>query len=189
MNCGPKFSCNSLETEKVMNSSVIQMMATARSAMTESAFQQVGSVLSKAKNDAREEAQRKSSLDVKILIGKLESGAPLTQQEVATARAWVVGDAENYTKLENNFQDWLAEYDRLEKTLADYAARDCTPDDLMKLEAILEDAVRTTYDIANFLEKQDRIHKFDSALAEDLDENERNLLVDVLTNKLQSARY
>jgi hypothetical protein len=172
-----------------MNSKVINMMANARTAMTESAFQQVGSVLSEAKNNAREEAQRKSSLDVKILIDKLQSDQPLSPTDIAMVRSWVVGDAESYTKMENNFQEWLSEYDRLEQTLADYAAKDNTPDDLLKLEAILEDAVRTSYDIANFLEKQERINKFNAALADQLDENERCLLVDVLSNQLQSARY
>jgi hypothetical protein len=172
-----------------MNSKVIDMMDGARNAMTESAFQQVGSVLSEAKNCVREESQRKSSFDVKMLIDKLEAGEPLSPTDLATVRAWVVGDAESYTKMENNFQDWLAEYDRLEQAMADYANKDCSPDDLLKLEAILEDAVRTSYDIANFLEKQERVKKFDAALADQLDESERAVLVDVLRNKLDSSRY
>jgi hypothetical protein len=172
-----------------MNYDVIETMANARNTMTESAFQQAGSVLSEAKNYAREEAQQKSSEDVKLVIEKLHSGEPLAPQEIALIRAWIVGDAESYTKMENNYQDWLAEFDRLESVLAEYQERDGSPEELLKLQGILEDAVRVSYDIANFLEKQYRIGKFDSAVANELDERERSLLVDVLTHKLQSAAY
>ena len=103
-----------------MNLMVTRTMANVRSAMTESAFQQVGSVVSEAKNAAREEAQVKTSSEMKNIIDKLQSGESITSQELALVRAWVIGDAESYAKMENNFQDWLCEYDRLENTLADF---------------------------------------------------------------------
>jgi hypothetical protein len=173
----------------MMNLDVTKAMADARTTMTENAFQQAASVVSDAKNAVREKAQQKTFSEMKTILGKLQSNAPVTNQEVALIRAWVVGDAESYTKTENNFQDWLSEYDRLEKTLADYEGTECASEDLLKLHAILEDATRISYDIANFLEKQDRIRKFESAVADGLDENERDLLVSVLTNKLKSPNY
>ena len=172
-----------------MNLMVTRTMANVRSAMTESAFQQVGSVVSEAKNAAREEAQVKTSSEMKNIIDKLQSGESITSQELALVRAWVIGDAESYAKMENNFQDWLCEYDRLENTLADFEDKDCSSEELLKLHAILEDATRVSYDIANFLEKQDRIKKFESATADGLDEDERSLLVSVLTNELRSPNY
>jgi hypothetical protein len=172
-----------------MDLNVSETMANARSVMTESAFQQVGSVLSSAQSFAREEAQHKTSSEMRNIIDKLQSGQPLATQEVALIRAWVIGDAENYTKMENNFQDWLVEFDRLQSVMASYEGRDYSPEELLKLHGILEDAVRTCYDIANFLEKQDRIKKFEAAMADGIDDDERDLLVRVLTNELQSSNY
>jgi hypothetical protein len=175
--------------EEFMNLNVTKIMANARIAMTENAFQQVGSVVSDAKNVAREEAQVKTSSEMKNILDKLQSGEPITSLETALIRAWVIGDADSYAKMENNFQDWLTEYERLEKTLAGYEGKDCSSNELLKLHAILEDAARVSYDIANFLEKKERVDKFDSAMADGLDDDERDLLLSVLTNQLHSPYY
>jgi hypothetical protein len=171
-----------------MNLNVTRTMANARAAMTDSAFQQAAAAVSNAKSAIREESQEKTSPEMEEILDKLQSGDPLTNQEVGLIRAWVIGDAESYTKMENSFQDWLSEYDRLEATLADYEKRECSSEELLKLYGILEDAARISYDIANFLEKQDRISKFESAVADGLDDRERDLLVRTLAHSLQSCQ-
>jgi hypothetical protein len=173
--------------EKAMNLEVTKAMSNARAAMTEAAFQQAASAASDAKNAVREASQEKMSLEMEEIIGKLQSDDPMTDQEVALIRAWVIGDAESYTRMENNLQDWLSEYDRLEKVLAGFERRECSAEDLLKLNGILEDATRISYDIANFLEKQDRINKFESAVADGLDDRERDLLARTLSHSLQSS--
>jgi hypothetical protein len=172
-----------------MNLAVTKAMSDARVAMTEAAFQQAASAASDAKSAVREASQEKMSLEMQDIIDKLKSGDPMTDQEVALIRAWVVGDAESYTKSENNFQDWLSEYDRLEAVLAGFERRECSAEDLLKLNGILEDATRISYDIANFLEKQDRISKFESAVADGLDDRERDLLARTLSHSLQTTCY
>lgn len=172
-----------------MNLNVTKTMANARSVLSDGAFQKAGSALSEAKNIVREEAQQQTSSELKKVINKLQSSNPMTTEEIALMKAWIVGDAIGYTKMENSFQNWLSEYERLEKSLASYENKDCSPKDLLKLHGILEDALRVSYDIANFLEKKDRINKFESAVADGLDEAERDVLVNVLTGKLQSKSY
>jgi hypothetical protein len=169
-----------------MNLNVSRAMASARQAMTDGAFQQAASQVSDAKNGVREEMQRKTSPKIEAIIANLQSGDPLTTDEVALMKEWIVGDAEGYTEMENNFQDWLSEYDRLETSLARYEGKDCTLDELSQLQGILEDATRTSYDIATFLEKQERMKRFDAAVADGLDEDERDTLARVLTEKLRS---
>ncbi len=169
-----------------MKINVANAMAKARNAMTDGAFQQVGSALAEAKHIVREEAQRKTSEEMQAIIGKLRSFAPLAAEEAALIKAWIVGDAESYIKMENNFQDWLAEYARLEQSLAGYEQKDCSAAELSQLHGVLEDAIRITYDIANFLEKQDRVKKFESALAAGLGQDGGFFLANLLANKLQS---
>jgi len=172
-----------------MNLNVAETMRHARNAMSDGAFQQAGSALSEAKNIVREEAQQKTSSQIEEIILKLQSNDPIAAEEVALIRAWVVGDARGYTQMENNFQDWLSEYERLEQSLAGYENKDCSPEDLLTLHGILEDATRVSYDIANPLEKQERIGQFESALADGLNEGERDVLARVLREKLQSPNY
>lgn len=37
---------------------------------------------------------------------------------------WIIGDAESYTRMENNFQDWLEEYRALISTLVELSRPD-----------------------------------------------------------------
>lgn len=169
-----------------MNLNVSKIMANARSAMTEGAFQQAASLTSDAKNAVREELQRATSSAIEAIIENLGSGEPITAEEVALMKAWIVGDAEGYTQMENNFRDWLSEYDRLKASLSAYEGKHCSTDELSQLYGILEDATRISYDIATFLEKQDRIKRFEAAVSDGLDEGERRILARALTEKLHS---
>lgn len=167
----------------------IKAMDDAKEAMSDGAFQQAGTALSDAKNIVREEAQKRTSDDIRKIIKKLRSDERLSSEEITLIKAWITGDATGYTKMENNFQDWLSEYERLRRSLSDYEKKACSPEDLLMLHGILEDAIRITYDIAIFLEKKDRIKKFESVVADGLDQDERQMLVKVLTRKLDSTNY
>lgn len=169
-----------------MNLAVTKTMANARSTMSDGAFQQAGSALSEAINTVREEMQKETAPKIKEIINKLKSDEPISTEEINLIKIWIVGDAEGYTKMENNLQDWITEYERLEKSLANYEKKDCSSEDLLKLLGILEDAIRVGYDIANFLEKKDRINKFESAVADGLERNGRDFLAKILFGKLQS---
>jgi hypothetical protein len=170
-----------------MNLNVTKAMANARRAMTDGAFQQAASMVSDAKNVVREEMQRQTSSKIETIIESLVSGEPITADEVALIKEWIVGDAEGYTDMENNFHDWLSEYDRLEASLAAYEGKTCSSEELTQLHGILEDATRISYDIATFLEKQERIKRFDSAVADGLNEYERDTLARLLADKVRSA--
>ena len=172
-----------------MKLDVTKAMINAKEVMSDGVFQQVGSLLSDAKNIVREEAQKRTSLEIKEIINKLQSNAHISANEIAIIRAWIVGDAIGYTKMENSFQDWISEFERLTNALASYENKDCSWEDLLNLHGVLEDATRVTYDIAIFLEKSDRIKKFESAAGDGLDKNERDMLVNILTGKLQSPDY
>jgi hypothetical protein len=172
-----------------MNLNVTTAMADARRAMTDSAFQQAASMMSEAKRAVCEEMQKETSSRIETIVENLVSDEPLSADDLALVKEWIVGDAEGYTKMENNFNDWLAEYDRLEGSLARYEGRDCSSDELLQLQGILEDATRISYDIATFLEKQERVKHFDDAVADGLDEYERDALARVLANKLRSPSY
>jgi hypothetical protein len=172
-----------------MNLKISNVMVNARNDMTDGAFQQAGCALSAAKQIVREEAQKKTSSQMKAIIDKLRTSDPISDQEASLIKTWIVGDAEGYLEMENDFPSWLSEYDRLVQSLADYEKKDCSSEELLMLRGILDDATRISYDIANYLENQGRVRKLESALADGLDERERDVLVETLFHKLNSQDY
>lgn len=172
-----------------MKIEVAKEMGHARRKMTDGAFQQAGSVLSLAKNSIREEIQTKTSATIKRIIKQLQSDERIAPQDISLIKAWIIGDAIGYTNTENDFEDWISEYKRLQHSLADYENKDCSSEELLTLLGLLEDATRITYDIANFLEKKERIQQFDTATRDGLDKNERDILAQTLIRKLHSHNY
>ena len=172
-----------------MKIDVANTMADATATMSDGAFHQAGSVLSLAKNIVREDIQKKTASDIQRIISKLRSDERLSFEEISLVKTWIIGDAIGYTKMENNFEEWISEYKRLQHSLADYEKKECSSEDLLILSGLLEDAIRITYDITNYLEKKDRIQKFDSAARDGIDKKERETLANALTRKLQSSTY
>jgi hypothetical protein len=121
----------------------------------------------------------------------LQNDKQLVAEELELIKLWIIGDAESYIKMENNFQDWIEEFKRLEMVLIQYENKDCSIPDLFEIHGILEDAIRISYDIANYLEKKERIEKFLPKLSDTntLSDKDRDILVSVLTGKLKSPDY
>ncbi|MGA1864950.1 MAG: hypothetical protein ACMUHX_07805 [bacterium] len=170
---------------------IAQIMENARKNMQDITFQQAGTVLNENKNIIREEIQKETSEEIKRIISKISSDNELTSQDLDMIELWIIGDAESYTRMENNIQDWLEEYKRLENIIRNYEGRECNVGDLVKLHGIMEDAIRVSYDIAYFLENKQRIERFESSVknATSLDEEAREFLIGILSEKLGSSDY
>lgn len=139
-------------------------MNEAEDKMLASGFIQTAGVLSGCKDAAREAIQENTKNKMSDIIDKLETDKDITSEDLCYVRLWIVGDAESHTKMENNFEEWLHEYERLKSVLAEYENKKLSADDLFSLQGVLEDATRITYDITNFLEKKERINRFKEAI-------------------------
>jgi hypothetical protein len=170
---------------------IAQIMENARTNMLDSTFQQAGSVLNENKNIIREEIQKATSEEIRVIISKLRANNALTSEDLDMIELWIIGDAESYTRMENNFQDWLEEYKRLENIVRSYEGKECTINDLFKLQGVIEDAIRVSYDIAYFLENKKRIERFESAVKNvtNLEKEAKDFLVSILIEKLESSDY
>ncbi|UCC94744.1 MAG: hypothetical protein JSW40_08000 [Candidatus Omnitrophota bacterium] len=166
---------------------ISKTMSEAQDKMTSESFMQVSVSLSHNKDDARETIQEVTSQSIKDVIGKLEKGSQLTAEELDCVRLWIIGDAEGYTEMENDFQEWLKEYRRLATVLAGYENRPIPTKELVKVHGVLEDAVRVSADIGNFLEKKERIKKFEDA-TRDFVSLDKEVLKHILESKLNSTQ-
>lgn len=117
-------------------------------------------------------------------IDHLHDGTPLTEQDTQVIRTFLIADAEHYLAQENNFDDWLAELQRLFNDLAvksDHLDRD----GIGPFRGALKDAIRLVPDIRNFLEERRRVEKFELAL-HTVDAQSRQTLARLLTEQLRS---
>jgi hypothetical protein len=136
----------------------------------------------------QEAFQASTSRDLWAIVEKLKARQPLTQPEQDLVRLWMVGDAEIYVRLENNYRDWQAEYHRLAEVLGDYAGKALDGRELMNLHGLLTDALRVTADISFYQEEKSRIDRFEAAMRS-LSSEDAELLVRLLTDKLQAAEF
>jgi hypothetical protein len=136
-------------------------------------------------NRARERFQELSAGEIKPIIQKLTNFQPLNEGEKETVRFWMVGDAESYTRMENNYKDWLAELTRLAGVLKDFEAKPETLPNLLNVYGLLRDAMRTTADIIDYLEEKARVARFEEAIKQ-LNQEDAKLIASLLRAKLES---
>ena len=124
----------------------------------------VSSDLVQVKDKVREELQAATAEDITRILKKLENQELLTPDEKNLVGFWLVGDAEGYTKMENDFSEWQEEFRRLGSILESYEGQSPSPQTLVELHGVLEDAIRVAADISFFLEEKDRVERFNSAI-------------------------
>ena len=163
-------------------------MNAAREAMTADAFQQSAFGLGRQRTAIRETLQSITSDQILGVLERLAAGAQPSPEDLQLVRMWIVGDADSYLRQENNFQDWVAEFDRLKGVIGRYEGRPCSEAELLELKGILEDAVRVAHDIANYLEKRERVHQFEATVeaSHAWDGAAREALLRILRGKLES---
>ena len=162
-------------------------MGRAQESMSSEDFLRATVILSENKDSIRERVQEITSKEIKNIIDKLESNKPLSTEDMQCMGLWIVGDAESYTELENNFRDWLDEFKRLGIVLEQCENRELSLNELFKLQGTLEDTIRVAADIGNFLEKKERIKKFQEA-TKNIANLDKEIIITILTEKLKSPK-
>lgn len=157
--------------------------------MSEGNFEKTASLLNDNRDMVKEELKKQTSDKINAIISKLSGNEQITPEEISLIELWIVGDAESYTQLEDSYHDLVEEYKKLANALTAYENKDCQMDDLFKLLGLLEDASHISYNIADYLEKKNRISNFKSAIAEGFDQDKKAFLIDFLSGKLRSSGY
>ena len=165
---------------------IFQSMKSVSGSSSMDDFARVSSELVQLKNRVREELQAATAEDVAKILKKLANRELLTPEERNLVELWIVGDAEGYTKMENNFGQWQEELRRLGGVLESYAGQASSPQTLVEVHGVLEDAIRLTADISYFLEKKERVERFQSAI-NNLTPEDAKFLAGMLKSMMSSA--
>jgi len=133
----------------------------------------------------REYVQEITKDEILQIITKLKSKEQLDENEVEYLKLWIAGDADYYVQTENNFNDWVTEFNRLIKEINKFHDNKLSFSEASNLRAMLLDGIRVAGDILFFLKQKDRINNFTES-TKDIDPEERDLLIRLLEGKIRS---
>ena len=133
----------------------------------------------------REHIQGITKSEIVQIIGKLRSNARLDKHELDYIKLWIVGDADYYLRLENNYNDWVQELKRLIDEINKIDVKQSDFIAASKLRALLLDGIRVIGDIMFFLQQKERVKNFTESTQE-IDPEERELLIRLIEGKIAS---
>ena len=134
----------------------------------------------------REQMQADTSEKISMIINKLKSDEEITESDLMLIRLWIVGDASSYVQMENDYQKWLEELNRLFNVIEELKGQDLSLENMYKLQGTARDAIRVIGDIVFFKQQQERINKFENA-SKNLNSGNKLVLSKILKQKLESA--
>ncbi len=155
---------------------------------TGEAYGRLSTIFEELGKYVRETIQEKTEGEIKKIINKLRSDQAILPEDIDLIRLWIIGDAENYTKMENNFDDWKTELKRLIGEINKLHVEDPDVYTLSKLSGLFRDGARVLADLFYFLEQKDRMENFIDS-TQKIDQEERMILVRLLEQKLSSPDF
>ena len=145
-------------------------------------FWNLSTSLQEFESSLREHIQEVTRDQISEVIKKLENNERLSASDRDYLKLWIVGDAEYYANLENNYQDWVEELKRLKRLITQHSSANLDFESAAKLKAYVLDAIRVIGDIVFFLKQKERITNFVESTA-DIDPEERKFLIAILQGK------
>ena len=149
-------------------------------------FQKLTQPLRRLADVLREDYQASVAAPIRTIVDKLKNGETLTPHEVKLVESFIVGDAEAYVRLENDFQGWTAELGRLVKSLSNRGRALNGGGGFLDALGETEDARRVLGDICNYLEHKERIARFRRTIGDGINPARAQILVEILEQQLAS---
>jgi len=120
-----------------------------------------------------------------MIIKELKSDGEITDSDLMFIRLWIVGDAASYIQMENDYQKWLEELNRLFGVIEELKLQELSLEIIYKLQGTVRDAIRVIGDIVFFKQQQDRINKYENA-SKNLNSENKLVIAKILKKQLES---
>lgn len=168
-----------------MMSKIISQMKTVDKNTEEGYFNKVTTQLISLGDYLREQMQAETSEKILTIINKLKSNEEITDSDLMLIRLWIVGDAASYVQMENDFQEWLEELNRLFRVIEQLKVQNLSLENIYKLQGTVRDAIRVIGDIVFFKQQQDRINRYENA-SKNLNPENKLVVAKILQQQLES---
>ena len=168
-----------------MLNEVISSKQTVDESTEEGYYNKITEHLVSLEDHLREQMQAETSQQISMIINMLESDEDITDSDLMIVRLWLVGDAASYVQMENDYQGWLQELNRLFGVIEQLKGQKLSLENLYKLSGNARDAIRVMADIVFFKQQQERINKFDNT-SQNLNSENKLVVAKILKQKLES---
>lgn len=148
------------------------------------AFEQAEAQLTEIEGYVRELEQAMWADEATLTLDHLENGDALTATDRAVIRTFLVSDAAHYLNQERDFDDWVAELNRLISAMQS-ESDPVTRENIGELRGMLRDAMRLFPDMRHYVEERNRLARFDCAV-EEPDAATRRTLAKIIREQLCS---
>lgn len=146
----------------------------------------ITSPLTDLEDHLREQIQAETTPQVETIIKKLKSDSGIDDEDIMMIKLWIVGDAQTYIEMENDYKGWLTELNRLFGVIEDLNSKELDLKKMYKLSGTVRDTIRVIGDIVFFKQQQERVKKFENA-SKNLNSENKLILADILQKKLESS--
>jgi hypothetical protein len=117
-----------------------------------------------------------------FLITKLQQETPLTVDDLKTLRSLIVGDAEEYLKYDDDFEQSKSQLARILDQIRLLQSNELSPETLMRLRVLCREAASALAPTVHYLEQKQRVRTFDEHSRDPLSGETRRMLTDVIKN-------
>lgn len=146
----------------------------------------ITSPLTHLEDHLREQIQSDTTPQIQTIIKKLKSDSKIDAEDIMMIKLWIIGDAQAYIEMENDYKGWLMELNRLFGVIEDLKSEELDLEKMYKLSGTVRDTIRVIGDIVFFKQQQERVKKFENA-SKNLNPENKLILADILRKKLESA--
>lgn len=124
----------------------------------------------------------RSHVDYQPVLTKLQQGASLTPDELNTLRSLIVGDADQYLKYDDDFEDAKTELKKILDEIRGLASSDGNLKSLMHLRVLCREASSALGPVLHFLEQKERVRNFEEHTRSPLSSDAARILAGIIRN-------
>ena len=103
----------------------------------------------------------RSRADCEPVLAKLKQGASLTADELRTLRSLIVGDADQYLKYDDDFEDAKTELAKILDEVRRLTSPDTNLEALAHLRVLCREAASALGPVLHYLEQKERVKNFE----------------------------
>jgi hypothetical protein len=157
---------------------VLELAGQCSIAETASGYSLLAEKLAELETDAGQ--YLRSHTAYKFLLAKLKEGGPLTTDDVKTIRSLIIGDADQYLKYDDDFEQSKAELRRIVDQIRKLQSDELAPEILAHLRVLCREASSALVPTVHYMEQRQRVENFEAHMREPLGDDTRLMLANVI---------
>jgi hypothetical protein len=159
-------------------SQLLDTAARCASADSEENFNTLGDELGELETCAGQSLRSHAAYE--FLISKLEEDGQLTPEDLKTLRSLIVGDADEYLKYDDDFDQAKQELSRVVDKIRQLQSSDLGAEALMQLRVLCREAMSALAPTVHYLEQKQRVKNFEEHTSGDMSSDTRRALAQMI---------